>query len=51
MTTLTRTEVAFRFIEVFVPVEQGARLQEILSKHRVVAHWTEAVVLVLRKGN
>jgi uncharacterized hydrophobic protein (TIGR00341 family) len=33
--------MALRLIEVFMPVEYGARLQESLSKETVVAHWTE----------
>ena len=33
--------MALRLIEVFLPVEQGAQLQESLSKNGVVAHWTE----------
>lgn len=33
--------MALRLIEVFLPKEHGARLQESLSKDGVVAHWTE----------
>ena len=33
--------MALRLIEVFLPAEHGARLQESLSKDGVVAHWTE----------
>ncbi|HVB80257.1 MAG TPA: TIGR00341 family protein [Candidatus Binataceae bacterium] len=33
--------MALRLIEVFLPAEHGAQLQESLSKDGVVAHWTE----------
>ena len=33
--------MALRLIEVFLPAEHGARLQESLTKDGVVAHWTE----------
>ena len=33
--------MALRLIEVFLPVEHGARLQERMCKDGVVAHWTE----------
>ena len=33
--------MALRLIEVFLPVEHGAQLEESLSKNGVVAHWTQ----------
>ena len=33
--------MALRLIEVFLPAEHGARLQENLTRDAVVAHWTE----------
>ncbi len=35
--------MALRLIEVFLPAEHGARLQESLSHDDVVAHWTEQI--------
>lgn len=39
----TGSKVALRLIEVFLPADQGARLDESLGKDAVVAHWSEQI--------